>query len=86
MQRASLWACLLLALLGAALAARPVAFGEQHHGGRQLLDRAHNYGQGERVPLWASKVGPFSNPRRVLGGAMAAGWLASGPAGWCDVA
>ena len=30
--------------------------------GRQLLG-AETYKQGEDVDLWASKVGPFSNPR-----------------------
>jgi hypothetical protein len=32
--------------------------------GRVLLG-GNSYTQGEVVPLWASKVGPFSNPRSV---------------------
>ena len=31
---------------------------------RALLgEKDHKYKQGEDVPLWASKVGPFANPR-----------------------
>jgi hypothetical protein len=34
--------------------------------GRQLQGaREHRYSSEEHVPLWAAKVGPFSNPRSV---------------------
>ena len=32
--------------------------------GRKLMG-ANTYKNGDSVPLWASKVGPFSNPRYV---------------------
>jgi len=50
-----LWAALVLALATLALAEE-----------RQLLfggDGERTYRQGDPVPLWASKVGPFTNPR-----------------------
>ena len=36
---------------------------------RQLLgDKDHKFANGDNVPLWASKVGPFTNPRSVRPG------------------
>lgn len=64
----------LLLLQGPALAARTslgsiaVAAGGEaaaaQPGGRQLLsEKDHKYKRDDTVPLWASKVGPFTNPR-----------------------
>ena len=55
------------AMAMSALAARPsldAMAGEQElsRTGRALMG-ANSYKNGDVVPLWASKVGPFSNPR-----------------------
>jgi hypothetical protein len=52
---------LLLLLLGTALARELSTAPSVTH--RQLLgDKDHKYKPNDRVPLWASKVGPFANP------------------------
>jgi hypothetical protein len=68
MQRWAAVACAAL-LFAAAASARQLEQ-DQSSGelislpGRALLgDKDHKYKKGELVPLWASKVGPFTNPR-----------------------
>lgn len=62
-------AFLVLLCAGSALAGRTIVGQEaaalaQGLAGRQLLGSGdHKYKQGDEVPLWASKVGPFTNPR-----------------------
>lgn len=59
-------ALLLLALLQIGAAVRLPAFVETVDSdlGRKLLgEKDHTYKADEPVPLWASKVGPFTNPR-----------------------
>ena len=41
------------------------AEGDFSRSGRKLMG-ANTYKNGDSVPLWASKVGPFSNPRSVF--------------------
>ena len=58
---------LVIASALSALAARPsldalASEGEVSRAGRRLMG-ANSYKNGDVVPLWASKVGPFSNPR-----------------------
>mmetsp|Transcript_13838 Transcript_13838/g.29854 ORF Transcript_13838/g.29854 Transcript_13838/m.29854 type:complete len:608 (+) Transcript_13838:164-1987(+) len=62
----SVFVCSLLVLLHHAAATRPVEISSSvqqdlQPQGRLLLG-ANTYKQGENVPLWASKVGPFTNP------------------------
>lgn len=61
--------CLLLLALSCASGARsPLTFVAETAStnvasGRQLLgEKDHTYKPGDKVPLWASKVGPFTNP------------------------
>eukprot|EP00197_Chlamydomonas_leiostraca_P002553 CAMPEP_0202857270 /NCGR_PEP_ID=MMETSP1391-20130828/278_1 /ASSEMBLY_ACC=CAM_ASM_000867 /TAXON_ID=1034604 /ORGANISM="Chlamydomonas leiostraca, Strain SAG 11-49" /LENGTH=606 /DNA_ID=CAMNT_0049536053 /DNA_START=73 /DNA_END=1893 /DNA_ORIENTATION=+ len=62
--RASLLSVGLFLALGAAYAGRTIVPKEALEGAaRQLLGASdHKYKQGDEVPLWASKVGPFTNP------------------------
>lgn len=63
MRACALLCALLLALSTASAARTGVEAGLlQPRSGRALLG-ANTYKQGDMVPLWASKVGPFSNPR-----------------------
>lgn len=56
-------ACALLALLQLSAAVRLPAAIEQAVGRQLLSEKDHSYQPDDKVPLWASKVGPFTNPR-----------------------
>lgn len=36
---------------------------ESYTSGRKLLGKEHKHAEGELIPLYANKVGPFQNPR-----------------------
>ncbi|KAG2449123.1 hypothetical protein HYH02_005871 [Chlamydomonas schloesseri] len=54
--------CALVALLQLSTAARLPAAVEQALGRQLLSEKDHKYAADDKVPLWASKVGPFTNP------------------------
>ena len=62
-RRALLGVLALLGLLATSVSAHSLPLGEQAQGRTLLGASDHKYNQDEHVPLWASKVGPFTNPR-----------------------